>query len=190
MKPLTLPAARRSLCRTGWLALLWLAALPVIAAERPPGSRVSNETTAVIVVTGMRLDENPDHPVQDRAVAEGAVVVVTQRGGAARTKTTKPFAPGTGAKARAGYFTADFTVELDAIYEIALTFKDGTTIRVDDFRLPKEWRTHFYFHNTRGTLSPASILRTATLAGTDRRLQIYAVFPLANYRALGGTAEP
>ena len=67
-----------------------------------------------------------------------------------------------------------------------MTFKNGTRIRIDDFRRPREWRTHFYFHSTRGTLSPASILRIGRDGAAGLSCNIYALYPLANYRALGG----
>ena len=85
-----------------------------------------------------------------------------------------------------GHFSADFVVDLDATYEITMTFKSGTVIRIDDYRLPKEWRTHFYFHSTRGTKSPASVLRISRDEASGLSCYVYAVFPLEAYRALGG----
>ncbi len=179
------PALRHAVSASALLpALALLPRLP--AAERPEGARVSNETRAVIVVTGLRLNEDPERYVQDRTVGEGAVATVTPRGGTAASKPTRLFQPTGGNAARAGFFTADFVVDLDRTYEIALRFADGTTIRIEDFTLPKEWRTHFYFHSTRGTLSPASVLRVGRAPPSELRCHVYAVFPLANYHALGG----
>ena len=67
-----------------------------------------------------------------------------------------------------------------------LAIGEGAVVRVDDFRLPANWKTHFYFHSTRGTLSTASILRVGIDPASKLRCHIYAVFPVAAYRALGG----
>lgn len=149
--------------------------------------KLSQETRAVLVVTGMKLREDPTGAVQlkDLKVADGAVVRVTKRGGKAEERRTTPFGTG-GPKAERGYFSADFAVDLDATYEITMTFKDGTVIRMDDYRLPAEWRTHFYFHSTRGTKSPASVLRIGRDDASGLSCYVYAVFPHEAYRALGG----
>ena len=144
---------------------------------------------AVIVVTGMRLNEDPADYRKDLSVAEGAVVKVTVPGGRTREKMTQAFSR-TGKGSGQVHFTADFEVDLDATYEITMTFKDGTVIRIPDYRLPKDWKTHFYFHSTTGTLSPASILRFGEDARTKLRCCVYAVYPLESYRALGGRQVP
>jgi hypothetical protein len=122
-------------------------------------------------------------------VAEGATVRVTKRGGAAEEKRTAPFGAG-GPRAGTGHISADFLVDLDATYEITMTFKDGTVVRLDDYRLPREWRTHFYFHSTRGTKSPASVLRIGRDESSGLACYVYAVFPLEAYRTLGGRQLP
>ena len=157
------------------------------AAEKKASSKFPAGNRAVIVVTGLRLDEDPDHAVKDLAAAEGATVRVTARNGKPEEKPTRRF--GREGKSGEKFFTADFGVELDASYEITMTFRDGTIIRVDDFLLPADWKTHFYFHSTRGTLSTASILRVGTDPASRLRCHIYAVFPVAAYRELGGDAE-
>ena len=111
---------------------------------------------------------------------------VQAKDGAVREKTTTPF---NGSGTRAGFFSADFVVDLDATYEVEMTFRNGTTIKIDDFRLPREWRTHFYFHSTRGTKSPASVLRVGRDESSGLSCYIYAVFPMESYRALGGRQE-
>ncbi len=169
--------------------LLVGAAAATVAAELDAKGRqkLSGDTRAVIVVTGMKLREDATGAVQlkDLAVAEGAVVRVTRRGAKTEENRTAPFGAGR-PKAARGYFSADFAVDLDATYDIAMTFKDGTVIRVDDYRLPREWRTHFYFHSTRGTKSPASVLRIGRDEATGLSCYVYAVFPLEAYRSLGG----
>jgi hypothetical protein len=168
------------------LGLGWSAAS---AAELDAKGRqkLSEDTRAVIVVTGMRLQEDATGAVakKDLAVAEGAVVRVRSKSGAAEEKPTARFGVG-GPKANTGHFSADFIVDLGATYEITMTFKNGTVIRLDDYRLPKEWRTHFYFHSTRGTKSPASVLRIGRDEASGLSCYVYAVFPLEAYRSLGG----
>ena len=163
--------------------------LAATAAEVDSSGRqkLSQDSRAMIVVTGMRLQEDPAGAVlkKELAVAEGAVVRVTKKGGAAEEKRTAPFVAG-GSRAGAGYFSADFAVDLDATYEIAMTFPNGTVIRLDGYRLPREWRTHLYFHSTRGTKSPASVLRIGRDEASGLSCYVYAVFPMEAYRALGG----
>jgi len=163
----------------------------VIAAELDEKGRqkISQDTGAVIVVTGMRLRDGPAGDVKDLSVAEGAVVRVARKSGKTEEKPATPFGAG-GARADRGYFSADFLVDLDATYDIAMTFKNGTVIRVADYRLPREWRTHFYFHSTRGTKSPASVLRIGRDEATGLACYVYAVFPLEAYRGHGGRQLP
>jgi hypothetical protein len=153
--------------------------------------RLSQDTRAVLVITGMKLKEDPAGMVleKDLAVAAGATVRVTKRGGRPEEKPTTLFGAG-GPRAERGYFSADFGVDLDATYDIAMVFKDGTEIRVENYRLPKEWRTHFYFHSTRGTKSPASVLRIGRDEATGLACYVYAVFPVEAYRNLGGRQLP
>lgn len=172
------------------ILLAWLAS-PAEAAEKPKQVAYQSNT-AVLVVTGLRLNEDPADYWKDLSVAEGAVVKVTALGGAAQEKKTAAF---TRAGQRGGpggqvHFTADFAVDLDATYEITMTFKDGTVIRIEDYRLPRDWKTHFYFHSTTGTLSPASILRIGEDPRTKLRCYVYAVYPLESYHKLGGRQIP
>jgi hypothetical protein len=175
--------------------LTWAIVLPALAAEKtsnPTGKKGRGgldfeSTSAIIVVTGVRLDENPDNFTKDLSVAEGAVVKVTARDGKAREKKTEAFSRNN--KKGGGqeqYYTADFGVDLETSYTITMTFKNGTVLRVEDYTLPKSWKTHFYFHSTNGTKSPASVLRFVEDAKTKLRCCVYAVYPLDNYRKLGG----
>lgn len=59
-----------------------------------------------------------------------------------------------------------------------MTFQDGTVIGIEDYRLPRDWKTHFYLHSTTGTLSPASILRIGEDARTTMCCYVDAVYPL------------
>jgi hypothetical protein len=177
--------------RTIACALAALFAGPALQAASAKKAKEAaySEDRAVIVVTGMRLIEDPANYQRDMSVAEGTVVRVTARGGEAREKKVEPFSK-SGNKGGDGRFTADFVVDLDASYTITMTFKDGTVIRIDDYRLPKEWKTHFYFHGTTGTLSPSSILRFAEDPKTKLRCCVYAVYPMESYRKLGGRQVP
>lgn len=174
-----------------WRTVLLLGVLaagglaPAAEVDRRGNQMLSQDTRAVIVVTGMRLKEDAAGSNLDLAVAEGAVVRVQARNGAAREKTTTPFSA-SGARAGAGFLSADFSVDLDVTYQITMTYKNGTVIRLADYRLPREWRTHFYFHSTRGTKSPASVLRIGRDEASGLSCYVYAVFPLEAYRSLGG----
>ncbi len=161
--------------------VLGLAAVPGWGAERAGSTRASKDAAyrserAVIVVTGMRVNEDPANYRRDPSVGEGATVRVTSRDGTVREKRTAPLAAG-GRKAGVGHFAAEFEVDLDATYAIEMTFRDGTVVRIGDYRLPREWKTHFYFHGTTGTLSPASILRYVEDPATRQRCCVYAVYP-------------
>jgi hypothetical protein len=182
-----LRTAALSVVLFGWAGWAGLGPACLLAGEPNVSNRVSSDTRAFLVVTGMRLQEDATGQVlkKDLKVAEGATVRLTKRGGKPEEKRTAVFGAG-GPRAEQGYFSADFSVDLDATYDIAMTFQDGTVIRIADYRLPKEWRTHFYFHSTRGTKSPASVLRIGRDEASGLSCYVYAVFPLENYRSLGG----
>ena len=165
-------------------ALLTWIAFHADAAEKSKAAAYQSNR-AVIAVTGIRLKEDPADYRKDLSVAEGAAVKVTARDGATSEKKTEAFSR-SGKKDGEVHFTADFEVDLDTTYTIAMTFKDGTVIRIEDYTLPKDWKTHFYFHSTVGTLSPSSILRIGEDAQTKLRCYVYALYPLENYRKLGG----
>lgn len=175
----------------GCAAFAGLGSARLVAGEPNDPNRVSQDTRAFLVITGMRLEEDAAGMVRkkDLTVAEDAAVRVTKRGAEPEDKHTALFGAG-GLQAEQGNFSADFAVDLDATYDIVMTFKDGTVIRVEDCRLPKEWRTHFYFHSTRGTKSPASVLRVGRDAASRTGCYIYAVFPLESYRGLGDRQLP
>ena len=154
---------------------------PSNTAALPDGFR------AVIVVTGLRLDEAAKPPVKDLAVGEGAVVRVTKKGGKSQEKSAKAFTGRTEKNGGGTFFSADFGIELGGTYEVTMTFLDGTVILVDDFRLPVKWKTHFFYHSTRGELTPSSILRIGTDPASKLRCHIYSVFPVDCYRSFGGT---
>ena len=116
---------------------------------------------------------------------------MTAQSGAAREKKTEVFTSGGKKGGRPErYYTADFSADLDTTYTIAMTFKDGTTIEIKDYSIPRDWKTHFYFHSTNGTKSPASILRFVEDPKTKLRCCVYAVYPLESYRKLGGRQMP
>ena len=161
--------------------------VPRPAAKKGRDAALYESNSAVIVVTGMRLDENPDHYSKDISVAEGATVKVAAQGIEPREKKTEPFISG-GKKGGSPekYFTADFSIDLGTTYTIAMHFKDGTALEVKDYFIPRDWKTHFYFHSTNGSKSPASILRTAEDLKTKLRCCVWAVYPVDNYHKLGG----
>ena len=157
----------------------------------------SADERAVIMVTGMRLREGPSGETRDLTVAEGATVTVTPKKGDPVRMKTSVFEGG--GRRRDKYFTADFPVSLDGVYDIVITFRDGKSIRVADYRLPPRWKTHFLFHSTRGTKTPASILRREQDGASGLWCYVYAVWPVAAYEQLtertippvpGGAAAP
>lgn len=76
-------------------------------------------------------------------------------------------------------------MNLDATYTIDMTFKDGTSFQIEDCRLPKEWRTHFYFHSTNGTKAPVSVLRFKEDKRSKLRCCVYSMCPPEKYQKLG-----
>ena len=78
-------------------------------------------------------------------------------------------------------------MDLDATYHRSEAFKDGTILRIEDYSLPEAWKTHFYFHSTNGTKSPASILRFVENPKTKLRCCVYAVYPPDASRKRGGS---
>jgi hypothetical protein len=146
----------------------------------------ANDSRGFIVVTGMRINEDPANYGRDLSVAEGAIVKLTGRNSITLEKKTEVFNR-PGQKAGEVFFTADFPVILDSTYNISMTFKNGTTIKIDGYHLPVEWKTHFYFHSTIGTVSPASVLRKKQDEQTKLWCYVYGLFPLDNYKKMGGT---
>lgn len=170
---------------------------------------ISRETRAVIIVTGMTMEEDQEGEVRDLTVAKGATVTLTDRDGNTRVKTTEPFPPPGDReneiycfadfslyseqkevvdrmKEGEVYYTADFGIDLDSTYSISIKFSNGTGITLEDYLIPAAWRTHFYYHWTNGQKSPASVLRIGEDAETKYRLCVYALFPLDSYKKFGG----
>ncbi len=177
---------------------IWAVVHAATASEDAPGPAARGDrnaalfqsNTAVLVVTGMRVDENPENYTKDLSVAEGATVRVIARDGTAREKKTEVLVRSKRGRSPESYYTADFSVDLGTICTIAMTFKDGTVVEIKDYAIPPDWKTHFYFHSTNGTKSPASILRFSEDPKTKLRCCAYAVYPLESYRKLGGHQTP
>jgi len=145
----------------------------------------ANDSRAFIVVTGLEINtDNGKYEVNDLAIGEGAFVKVTDKNGITHEKKTeafpKPFSMG------GTFFTADFPVMMDSVYAISIKFKNGTEIKVEDYKLPKSWKTHHYFHSTDGTKSPASVLRKEKDKESGLWCYIYSLYPFSNYKASGG----
>jgi hypothetical protein len=141
--------------------------------------------TAIIVVTGMKINtEHGSYILEDLMVAEGATVKVTESNGTVRTKKTQPSSANF---PRAGtYYSADFPVRLDSIYNISITFTNGTVINIENYRLDQSWKRHHYFHSTDGSKSPASVLRKEMDEQTGIWCYVYSFFPFSNYKRTGG----
>lgn len=141
------------------------------------------ENDAYLVVTGMKLNENPLTYIKDPSYGKNAVVKIMKKGGTSSELTTKEFSV---KKDGLTYYTADFKIPLDTEYSIEIRLSDGSVITIPDYKLLSTWKTHFYFHSTDGTLSPSCILRSQNGIDQDLRLCVFAVYPYSNYINLGG----
>ena len=142
--------------------------------------------TAIIVVTGMKINtEGGNYVLQDISVSKGAVVKVSQRNGTVREKKTEAFS--VDFQSGSPFYSADFPVRFDSVYSISITFKNGTVINIDDFRLDNSWKRHHYFHGTTGSKSPASVLRRQKDEQSGLWCFVYSLFPMKNYKLSGGT---
>lgn len=141
------------------------------------------ENDAYLIITGMRLNEDPQSYVKDPSFGKDAVVKITPKGGVAQEKQTSVFSV---KKDGLTYYTADYKIPLDSEYSIDIRFSNGATVNIPDYKLLSSWKTHFYFHSTDGTLSAACILRSQSGLEKDLRLCVFAVYPYENYVKLGG----
>ena len=162
-----------------------LFALPLLTAGAfAEGQRADVlESRVCLVVTGLRVEEGPERSAVDPSVAKDAEVTLAQPGGATKRRTTAPLQRGGQV-----YYTADFEVAFDTTYELTLTFKGGPTIAVKDYRVASEWTKVpiFTFNSTTGTKSPAAVLRCERDPRTGLGCYVYALWPLDNYRKVGG----
>jgi hypothetical protein len=168
-----------------FLFTLFAGTFSVLAQRSPQAGDLFPNADAYIVVTGMRLNEDPGNLINDATVAEGALVKVSMKNGASEEKATKRFIPANNPKDL--YFSADFKIAFDSTYTIEMTFKDGHKIVVNDYKILPQWKTHFYFHSTNGTKSPASVMRRQEDKVSKLNCLIYGLYPFSNYKALGGT---
>jgi hypothetical protein len=166
-------------------ALLACCALALSSPAQIPAP-TGAEARAVLVVTGMRFQGPSNKETRDLSVAEGATVTLTPKDKEPRQRKTSPLSRALRGGAEATFFTADFPVDLDASYDVAITFRNGTVVRVPGIRLPSNWKTHFLFHSTRGTKSPASILRLETDPATKLSCYVYALWPVSAYESMTG----
>jgi hypothetical protein len=181
------PNMKTSLSNITCLILLYsLITLPYDSFGQTRNGNIYAGSNAYLVVTGMRLNEDPKNFVQDLSVAEGAVVKLIMKNGKTLEKTTQRFSWTKNSTAK-NYFTADFKVSLDTTYSIKMTYKDGTEILIYNYCLPSQWKTHFYFHSTNGTVWPASVLRSEEDIKTNLKCCVFGVYPFESYKALGGT---
>jgi len=141
------------------------------------------ENEAYLVITGMMLNENPISYVKDPSFGKDAIVKITPKGGIPLEKQATEFSQ---KKDGLTYYTSDFKIPLDAEYSIEMKFSNGNIINIPNYKLLPSWKTHFYFHSTDGSLSPSCILRSQGGLENDLRLCVFAVYPYANYLALGG----
>jgi hypothetical protein len=146
----------------------------------------AKDNKAVIVVTGLKLRMEESTPVvEDVAAAKSALVTLTSQSGHSVTKTTQAFSREFSSGGT--YYSADFPVVFDSIYDISIQFSNGTIIRINDYQLPGNWKTHHYFHSTTGKKSAASVLRKEKDENSDLWCFVYSLYPQSNYETIGGT---
>jgi hypothetical protein len=162
------------------ILLLTAAVLAIAAAQT---NATDDGQRFVIVVAGLRVTSADGVETRDFGASEGAEVEVVSRDG--RFETRRAIAQAW-KRGTATYFTADFAVAFQAAYDIRMTFRDGSVIRIADFILPEAWKTHFSFYNTTGTTSAASILRSESDASSGLRCHVYALWPWTAYQQMGG----
>jgi len=159
---------------------------PVVSTAQNYQEIWAKETRAVIVVMGLKITTDDErNELTDPSAGEGAIVSVSEKNGKTLEKETEEFAREFGAGGK--FFSADFLVTLDSVYTISIRFKSGTVITVDDYKIPPSWKTHHYFHSTDGTKSPATVLRKEQDKESDLWCFVYSLYPLSNYKVVGGT---
>ncbi len=136
-----------------------------------------------LVVAGLRVDESGELPVIDPQVGAGATVTLTPRGGQPQRRPAA-------ALERGGrtWFTADFAIPFDTTCDLALTFANGPTITLRDYRVASEWTKVpiFTFNSTDGTRSPAAVLRREVDPATRLGCYVWALWPGEAYQQLTG----
>jgi hypothetical protein len=146
----------------------------------------AHDSRAVILVTGMEIKtDNGNYELEDLSVAEGALVKVSEKNGPTWEKKTEAFSKPFGVGGT--FYSADFPVIMDSVYNISITFKTGTEIKIDNFKLPASWKRHHYFHSTDGSKSPAAVLRKEFDEQSGLWCFVYSLYPLSNYQVSGGT---
>ncbi|MCC7491709.1 MAG: hypothetical protein IT204_05155 [Fimbriimonadaceae bacterium] len=134
-----------------------------------------------LVIGGLRTDPTKGPTAVDPTSGRGATVRVRGPRGEQQLSTA-PWERG-----GRTWFTATARIAFDTTYQITLRFADGTTVELPDYRCDREWTKVpiFTFNSTTGTKSPAAVLRSARLPD-GRGLYVWALWPLENYRAVGG----
>jgi hypothetical protein len=168
-----------------FVAMLLVMSMPSYSQTLMP--RVTNEESfAYIIVTGLLINETSQKQIVESYPGKSAVVKLISSTGEVQQKTAQLFVSNTKGNAGKPYYTADFKVELDSVYTILMLI-NNKTIRMEDYRLPKKWKTHFSYHSTNGTSSPASVFRKEPYKKTGLTCCVYGIFPYAYYKSLGGT---
>jgi hypothetical protein len=139
----------------------------------------------IIVVTALKFTSDTPPLTMDLSVGEGAIVKVASSGKNVGEKTTEAFSlPFSNGET---FFTADFQIKLDSVYNISITLKDGSSITIDDYKIKSNWKTHHYIHSTDGTKHPSAVLRKEQDEKTGTWFFIYSLYPLRQYQLMGGT---
>lgn len=151
-------------------------------AQIPGLKGYDSETQAYLIVTATSYKNLNTDTDTDFSVAKGAIVRLKSASGVVEEKQTSEFNSRKGDKVK---YTADFKVTLDSVYNIEVVLNNKTYL-VNNYCLKKSWKTHFLYHSTNGTKSPASVFRKQENPDTGILICLYGTFPYVNYKSLGG----
>lgn len=164
------------------LAIICILLFKLQTNAQVPLKGYDTEQQAYLIVTATYYKDLATDIETDFSAAKGAIVKVTSSTDEVTEKQTQIFNNPKGNKLS---YTADFKVNLDSVYSIEVTLNNKTYV-VNNYCLKKSWRTHFLYHSTNGTKSPASIFRKQEDPETGILICLYGTFPYINYKALGG----
>ena len=164
--------------------ILFLSITSYSQTQIPKG--YNEESDAYIIVAGMLINETSASQIKDSSVGKYAVVKIISSTGEVQQKTAQLFVSKDKKNIESPYYTADFKVALDSVYTIEMLI-NNKTIRLEKYCLLKKWKTHFSYHSTNGSKSPASVFRKESDIETGLTCCVYGVFPYAYYKSLGGT---
>lgn len=159
--------------------------LYIDAYAQHPVKGYIEENQAYIIVTATTYGSNDLYSKTDFSVAKNAKARLTASDGKVIEKETRLFQTNNKITEKP-YYSADFKIDLDSTYTIEL-YINNKAYKIDDYCLRTSWKTHFLYHSTTGSKSPATVFRKQEDTETGVALCIYGVFPYVFYQSLGGS---